>query len=168
MGLRGQLTVRDAVAEDWASIWSFFGAIVRAGESFGYDTDMGEGQVRAMWFDGPPSRTIVATGATGQILGTANMHRNRGGRGAHVASATYLVAPEHQGRGVGRALVKDSLTWARAEGYRAMQFNAVVETNAPAVRLYESLGFEVIGTVPEGFLHPRHGYVGLHIMFRRL
>jgi L-amino acid N-acyltransferase YncA len=168
VGLRAQLTVRDAVAEDWASIWSFFGAIVRAGESFGYDTDMGEDEARSMWFDGPPSRTVVATDAAGEVLGTASFHRNRGGPGAHVASATYIVSPDHQGHGVGRALVEDSLAWARAEGYRAMQFNAVVETNAPAVGLYESLGFEVIGTVPEGFLHPRHGYVGLHIMFQRL
>jgi GNAT superfamily N-acetyltransferase len=168
MGLRAQLTVREAVAEDWASIWPFFGAIIGAGESFGYDTDMGEEEARSMWLDGPPSRTVVAVDPTDEVLGTANMHRNRGGPGAHIASATYLVAPEHQGRGVGRALVEDSLGWARAEGYRGMQFNAVVETNAPAVRLYESLGFEVIGTVPEGFLHPRHGYVGLHIMYRRL
>lgn len=168
MGLRAQLSIRRAVAEDWPAIWRFFGAIVRDGESFGYDTDMGEAEARAMWLDGPPSRTIVATDAAGEVLGTANLHRNRGGPGAHIASATYIVAPEHQGHGVGRALVEDLLEWARTEGYRGMQFNAVVETNTAAVRLYESLGFEVIGTVPEGFLHPRHGYVGLHIMFRRL
>lgn len=168
MGLQAHLNVRDAVAEDWASIWPFFCEIVRAGESLGYDTDMAEQEAHEMWLDGPPSRTVVATDVTGEVLGTANTHRNRGGPGAHVASATFIVDPEHQGRRVGRALVEDSLAWARAEGYRAMQFNAVVETNAPAVSLYKSLGFEILGTVPEGFNHPRHGYVGLHIMFRRL
>jgi GNAT superfamily N-acetyltransferase len=167
VGLRAQLTVREASEQDWPAIWLFFGAIVRAGESFGYDTDMGEAQARAMWLDGPPSRTIVATHSTGEVRGSANLHRNRGGPGSHVASATFVVDPEHQGRGVGRALVEESLAWARVEGYRAMQFNAVVETNTAAVRLYESLGFQIIGTVPEGFLHPRHGYVGLHIMYRR-
>ena len=60
------------------------------------------------------------------------------------------------------------LGWARAEGYRGMQFNAVVETNAAAVALWRSLGFEVIGTVPETFAHPTEGYVGLHVMYRRL
>jgi GNAT superfamily N-acetyltransferase len=159
--------VRDAVADDWASIWPFFGAIVAAGESFGYDTDMEE-EAREMWLDGPPSRTVVAIDETGVVLGSANLHRNRGGPGAHIASATFVVRPKHQGRGVGRALVEDSLAWARAEGYRAMQFNAVVETNVPAVGLYESLGFEIVGTVPEAFNHPLHGYVGLHIMHRRL
>jgi ribosomal protein S18 acetylase RimI-like enzyme len=60
------------------------------------------------------------------------------------------------------------LDWARAEGYRAMQFNAVVETNTRAVALWRSLGFEVLTTVPEAFQHPTLGYVGLHIMHRRL
>jgi ribosomal protein S18 acetylase RimI-like enzyme len=79
-----------------------------------------------------------------------------------------MVAPAARGRGVGRALGEDFLEWARAEGYRAAQFNAVVETNTAAVELWRSLGFRIIGTVPEAFRHPRAGYVGLHIMHRRL
>jgi len=69
---------------------------------------------------------------------------------------------------VGRALGEHVLAWARAEGYRTMQFNAVVETNTGAVALWRSLGFEILGTLPEGFHHPRLGFVGLHIMHRRL
>ena len=76
--------------------------------------------------------------------------------------------PAHAGRGVGRALCEDSLAWARTAGFRAMVFNAVVATNVRAVRLYESLGFTVLGTVPEGFHHPVQGYVGLHLMHRAL
>jgi GNAT superfamily N-acetyltransferase len=168
VALRAQLSVREASERDWASIWSFFGAIAAAGESFGYDTGMREDEARAMWLDGPPSRTTVATDNSGEIIGSANMHPNRGGPGAHVASATYVVDPAHQGRGAGRALVEDSLAWARETGFRAMQFNAVVETNERAVGLYESLGFALVGTVPEAFRHPRHGYVGLHVMHRSL
>ena len=163
-----KMRIREATEQDWAAIWPFLGAIIGAGESFGYDTDMSEAQAHATWLDLPPSRTVVATDATGEVMGTANLHRNRGGPGSHVASATFVVDPKHQGQGVGRALVEDALAWARSEGYRAVQFNAVVETNTAAVGLYESLGFEVVGTVPEGFDHPRHGYVGLHIMYQRL
>jgi ribosomal protein S18 acetylase RimI-like enzyme len=79
-----------------------------------------------------------------------------------------MVDPDAGGRGVGRALGEHMLEVARAAGFRSMQFNAVVETNAVAVRLWRSLGFEVIGTVPEAFDHPHHGYVGLHVMYRRL
>lgn len=167
-GERSVHLVRDATAQDWGPIWSFLGDIIRAGESFGYDVDMSEAEARAMWLGDPPSRASVVSNAAGEILASAHMHTNRGGPGAHVASATFVVHPQHQGRGAGRALVGDALAWARREGYRAMQFNAVVETNHSAVRLYESLGFEIVGTVPEAFEHPLHGYVGLHVMHRRL
>jgi len=79
-----------------------------------------------------------------------------------------MVDPTHGGRGVGRALGEHVIAWAQAEGYRAMVFNAVVETNTRAVGLWRSLGFEVLTTIPEAFDHPVHGYVGLHVMHRRL
>ena len=160
--------VRTATAEDWPRIWPFFAEIVRAGETLGYDRDLPESRARSTWMETPNARTTVAAGAGDEILGSAATYRNRGGPGAHVASATFLVAPGAQGRGIGRALVLDALAWARGAGFRAMQFNAVAESNRGAVALYESLGFEVIGTVPEAFEHPREGLVGLHVMHRRL
>jgi GNAT superfamily N-acetyltransferase len=160
--------VREATRADWSAIWPFFQEIVRAGETIAYDRDMSEARARAMWLDGPPSRTSVPLAAEESVLGSAHMHRNHGGPGAHVASATFIVDPARQGRGVGRALVLDALAWARAQRHRAMQFNAVVAINRPAVALYESLGFETIGTVPGGFDHPTAGYVDLLIMFREL
>ena len=75
-----------------------------------------------------------------------------------------MVAPAHAGRGVGRALGEELVRWARATGYRAIQFNAVVETNVRAVGLWRSLGFEVVGTVPGAFRRPDGEYVGLHVM----
>jgi GNAT superfamily N-acetyltransferase len=95
-------------------------------------------------------------------------HANRLGPGSHVASASFMVDAAARGRGVGRALGEDFLDWARGRGYRAAQFNAVVETNTGAVALWRSLCFEVVGTVPEAFLHPQAGYVGLLVMYRRL
>jgi len=111
---------------------------------------------------------VVVAGDGDTILGSAKMGPNRPGRGAHVATASFMVDPGCQGRGVGRALGKYVVEWARAAGYRSMQFNAVVETNTAAVRLWESLGFEILTTVPEAFDHPVHGLVGLHIMYQRL
>ena len=81
---------------------------------------------------------------------------------------SFMVDPAHAGRGVGRTLGEHVIGWARAQGYRAMQFNAVVETNTRAVSLWRSLGFQILATVPEAFHHPVHGYVGLHVMHRRL
>ncbi|MYV99948.1 GNAT family N-acetyltransferase [Streptomyces sp. SID3343] len=158
------MMIREATIEDWPEIWSFLRPIVVAGETLTYPLDLGHDDARDWWFLASPNRTVVAVDETGTVLGTAKMNRNHMGNGSHIASATYLVDPVRSGRGVGRALCEYSIAWARAAGYRAMQFNAVVETNVHAVKLYRSLGFDVIGTLPEGFHHPTEGYVGLHIM----
>jgi len=160
--------IRDATAEDWPAIWPFMHVIVAAGETYSYDRDLTEDRARDMWLLTPPGRTVVAVDSGRTVLGTAKMNPNHGGPAAHVASASFIVDPQHAGKGVGRALGEHALNWARSEGYRAMQFNAVVETNRRAVALWRSLGFEVLATVPEGFHHPLHGYVGLHIMHRHL
>lgn len=165
---RPALVIRDAGPDDWDAIWPFFEEIVAAGETYAYDRDMSEDEARRLWMVVPPGRTVVATDSEGTVIGSASMYANRGGPGAHVASASFMVDPARAGRGTGRALGEHVLEWARASGYRAIQFNAVVETNEAALALWRSLGFEVLTTVPEAFDHPTHGYVGLLIMHRFL
>ena len=159
------MLIRDATTADWPLIWPFVHQIVAAGDTFTYDPHLGEAEAQAMWMVDAPGRVVVAAADGGDVVGTANMYANRSGPGAHIASASYMVDPANRGRGVGRALVVDSLRWARARGFRGMQFNAVAQTNNHAVGLYETLGFTVLGTVPGGFRHPLHGDVGLHVMF---
>jgi GNAT superfamily N-acetyltransferase len=79
-----------------------------------------------------------------------------------------MVYPSQQGRGVGRALGLDMIEWARGESYRAIQFNAVVESNAAAVHLWRELGFSILATIPEAFDHADDGLVGLHVMYLAL
>ena len=160
------MDIRPATDDDWPRIWPFFAAIVEAGETYAYPDGLTSETARTLWMEQPPGLTVVAVDGD-QVLGSAKMGPNRPGRGAHVATASFMVDPAGQGRGVGRALGEYVVEWARAAGYRSMQFNAVVETNTSAVRLWESLGFEILTTVPEAFDHPEHGLVGLHIMFQR-
>ena len=75
------------------------------------------------------------------------------------------VAREARGKGVGRALGTYLLDWARSQGFAGVQFNAVAASNVSAVTMYEGLGFRIVGTVPGAFRSPKHGPVGLHIMF---
>ena len=161
------MIIRPATDDDWPSIWPFFSVIVEAGETYAYPSGLTTGSARALWFEQPPGQTVVAV-ADGVVVGSAKMGPNRPGRGAHVATASFMVDPVRQGGGVGRALGGHAVDWARSQGYHAMQFNAVVETNTSAVHLWESLGFVVLATVPETFDHRTLGLVGLHVMYQRL
>jgi GNAT superfamily N-acetyltransferase len=111
---------------------------------------------------------VVAVSDQGIVVGSAKMGPNRPGRGSHIATASFMVAPAAHGQGIGRALGEEAIRWAREQGFHGMQFNAVVETNAAAVHLWQSLGFTIMTTIPEAFEHPQHGRVGLHVMYRQL
>ncbi|MGX5187393.1 N-acetyltransferase family protein [Streptomyces avermitilis] len=160
------MLIREAAADDWPRIWPFWHRIVAAGETYAWDPATSEEQARALWM-APGKRVYVVEDETGAVVGSAYVTPNYGGPAARVANAGFMVDPDHAGRGIGRALADHVLATAKADGYRAMVFNAVVETN-PAVQLWTSLGFTVLGTVPDAYEHPRHGSVGLHIMYRAL
>jgi L-amino acid N-acyltransferase YncA len=161
------VTITPATGEDWPAIYPFFSQIIEAGETIAYQPGMSSAQARAVWLASPPGLTVVARDDE-TILGSAQLGSNRPGRGAHVATATFMVDPAQRGKGVGRELGRYAIEWARAAGFHSMQFNAVVETNLVAVKLWQDLGFAIIGTVPEAFDHPAHGLVGMHVMYRRL
>lgn len=162
------MEIRIATADDWSGIWPFLREIVAAGQTYTWPRDVGAEQARGMWLVPAPGRTVVAVEADGTVLGSAKLTPNQLGPGAHVANASFMVAPWAAGRGIGRALGRHVLDLARADGYRAMQFNAVVASNTRAVALWRSLGFEVVGRIPEGFHHPDEGYVDLLVMYQRL
>ncbi len=167
----GRLRLREATAADVAQVAPFFRAIVEDGETYAYPSGLRDAQIADLWFESTPGRTTVVVESDGEgerVLGTAKMRPNRPGRGSHVGTASFMVEPSAAGRGIGRLLATDMIEWHRREGYRAIQFNAVVETNTAAVRLWRDLGFEILTTVPEAFDSRRYGLVGLHVMFLRL
>lgn len=161
------MLIRQYIETDWASVWPVFREVVEAGDTYAYDPAWSSDEARKVWVEVPPGHTVVACEGS-RVLGTAKMGPNRPGPGSHVATASFMVVRKARGHGVGRALGEYVISWARAQGYAAMQFNAVVESNHAAVRLWQALGFRIIGTVPEAFEHPTLGRVGLHIMHRFL
>ena len=93
----------------------------------------------------------VAVNENDQVLGLYILHPNNVGRCGHIANASYAVKGSARGLHIGEQLVLHCLNTAKALGFRIMQFNAVVATNIHARHLYECLGFQQLGTIPEGF-----------------
>ncbi len=162
------MQIRPVSDADWAAFYPVFREVVAAGETYAYPDGLSSSEAHDLWVESPPGVTVVAVSDDGSLLGSAKAGPNRPSRGSHVATASFMVSSAARGQGVGRALGEWVLAWAREQGYAAMQFNAVVETNTAAVRLWRDLGFEVVGTVPEAFDSAAHGRVGLHVMHRFL
>ena len=161
------MEIREATATDWPQIWRVLQRIFVEGRTYTVPRDIGEDAARAMWMLDPPGHTLVAV-ADDAIVGSARTGPNQQGPGSHVATASFAVDPATAGRGTGRALGAHVLAFARAQGYRSMQFNAVVATNTRAVGLWHSLGFATVGVVPQAFALPDGTLTGLHVMHREL
>ncbi|GAB3242877.1 GNAT family N-acetyltransferase [Kineosporia babensis] len=161
------MQIRALEDADWPAVYSIIREVIEGGETYAYDPDWSEETCREVWAGEGQLLTVVAVDDDGTILGTAHSGPNRPGRGSHVSTASFMVSSTARGKGVGRALGVHVLDWARSQGYHGMQFNAVVESNTVAVKLWHSLGFETIGIVPEAFDSKRHGRVGLHVMYQK-
>ncbi|HET6673436.1 MAG TPA: GNAT family N-acetyltransferase [Agromyces sp.] len=161
------LVIRPATAADWEAILPIFEQVVGEGETYVYPLALSSDTARELWMEEPPGLTVVAERA-GAIVGTAKMGPNRPGHGDHIGTASFMVDPSARGGGIGRSLGEYVIDWHRRQGFEGIQFNAVVASNEAAVRLWTSLGFEIIGTVPNAFRSPRFGRVGLHVMFLAL
>lgn len=161
------VVIRPATADDWAAIFPIIQHVVGEGETYALPASLSSDAAREYWMEQPPAQTVVAE-LHGAIVGTAKMGPNRPGHGDHIGTASFMVDQTVRGAGVGRRLGEYVIDWHRRQGYEGIQFNAVVASNEAAVRLWTSLGFEIVGTVPNAFRSPSHGRVGLHVMFLAL
>jgi ribosomal protein S18 acetylase RimI-like enzyme len=159
-------TIRPATDADWPYILRIVGPVLAAGETYAVESDLDDEGLRAYWL--MPEHEVFVAEIDGHIIGTYYLMANQRGGGAHVANCGYMTAPQARGKGVARAMCLHSLERARARGFKAMQFNHVVSTNAGAVTLWQKLGFEIVGTLPDAFEHPVHGFVDSYVMFRAL
>jgi L-amino acid N-acyltransferase YncA len=161
-----KIGIRAATEGDAEAIWKILEPVIRAGETYTLPGAMTREEAMAYWFEA--GHEVFVAEEEVEIVGTYFLRANQEGGGAHVANCGYMTAPWATGRGVARAMCQHSLERARERGFRAMQFNFVVSRNERAVRLWQSLGFEIVGRLPGAFAHPKLGFVDALVMFREL
>lgn len=160
------MPIRRASEADFEGMWAIFAAVVATGDTLPFTSATSPEFFRAQWLGDSGMSFVAAEDAS--VLGMYKLGANLPGLGSHIASATYLVSPTEQGKGIGKALVRHSMTQAEEAGFLAMQFNYVVSTNTAAVALYEKLGFSIAGTLPKAFKHQQLGLVDAYVMHRFL
>lgn len=160
------MSIREACEQDWAAIWPIFREIVRAGETYAFDPQMSKAEGQQLWMVAPRKTYVYDSG--GQILGTYFLKSNFAGPGSHVCNCGYMVSAQARGRGLATRFCEHSQQVALALGYKAMQFNYVASTNEAAVRLWQRLGFHVVGRLPGAVNHPSKGLVDALVMYKWL
>ena len=160
------MTIRPSHPADHEAMAAIFQSVIATGTTYAFapDTSRDEGLA---YFVGPGIASWVVEDE-GRVVGMYKLIPNRGGLGSHVANASFMVDPQHSGHGVGKLMGRHCLREARRAGFLAMQFNFVVSTNTPAVTLWKTLGFQIVGTLPKAFKHRERGLVDAYVMYRFL
>ena len=160
------MTIRPAGPADANAIWEILEPTIRSGETYTLPRDMGREEALAYWFSAEHAVFVAEEG--GEVLGTYYLRANQKGGGAHVCNCGYMTAARATQRGIAGAMCEHSLEYAKAQGFRAMQFNFVVSSNETALHLWQKYGFATVGRLPGAFLHPRLGYVDALVLYRAL
>jgi len=160
------LNIKLAQEIHYQEIWNIFHNIVKAGDTYVYDPNTTQEEALAIWCS-PIVTTYVAT-LDDKVMGTYIIKPNFPGLGSHIANCSYMVSDQARGLGVGRAMAEHSIKLAKELGFIAIQFNIVVSSNETAIKLWQALGFEIIGTTLKGFNHQKLGYIDSYIMYKSL
>lgn len=160
-------SIRPFQSQDWPFLWPILQSVFATGDTYAFPPSSTETEIYDAWIN-LPQATFVAVNDAGAVIGTYILKPNQPGLGGHVCNCGYVVADSARGRGIAAALCEHSQVHAQSLGYRSMQFNLVVSTNVVAVRLWQKLGFAIVGTLPGAFKHRHLGYVDAYVMHKSL
>ena len=160
------ISIRAAIESDKPAIWIIIKAVISTGDTYVFDPETPEDEMLDYWF--APDKHVFVAEDDGDVVGTFWLKPNSPGLGSHVCNAAYMVSPGASGKGIGRKMAEFSLDEARRLGFTAMQFNFVVSSNAAAVKLWQSIGMEIIGEIPDAFDHRKLGLTSAYVMYRKL
>ncbi len=161
------ISIRKFEEKDKEQIWKIIEYVISRGDTFTDAPDSSREFALEDWCSSE-KHTFVAVDENEKILGTFYIKANQSGLGSHIANGSYMVSPKARRKGVGRLMGEYSLEEAKRLGFHAMQFNFVVKSNEKAVNLWKSLGFEIIGEIPDAYRHLENGLTNAYIMYRKL
>jgi ribosomal protein S18 acetylase RimI-like enzyme len=160
------IKIRKATESDKPAVWEIIKSVIAGGDTYVFSPDTPESEMISYWFSS--EKFVYVAEDNGETLGTYWIKANQPGLGSHVANGAYMVSPKAKGKGIGRLMAEHSLEEARRLGFKAIQFNFVVKSNEVAVRLWQKVGFEIIGEIPDAFDHKENGLTNAYIMYRKL
>ena len=144
------MIVRAYEKKDLESMIQIWNEVVDEGVAFPQE-ELLHGITGADFFASQTYSAVAEDENSHTIHGLYILHPNNVGRCGHICNASYAVSSKSRGQHIGEKLVIDSLYHAKKHAFKILQFNAVVENNTYARRLYEKLGFIQLGTIPNGF-----------------
>jgi L-amino acid N-acyltransferase YncA len=160
------IKIRQATEQDKPAIWQIIKAVIATGDTYVFDPATPEREMMEWWFS--PEKHVYVAEQNGEVVGTYWIKPNQPGLGSHVCNAAYMVAPKATGKGIGMQMGEHSFDEARRLGFDSMQFNFVVKSNIAAVKLWQKIGMQIIGEIPDAFNHVRDGMTNALIMYRKL
>ncbi len=158
--------IREITKADFERFWPTFSAVIQAQETYAFDPEMTLEQAYTLWCEYPLKAFVCVEDDI--VLGTYYIKPNAMGPSSHICNCGYMVLSEARGKGIARLMCEHSQKTALSLGFDAMQFNSVVSTNQIAVKLWEKLGFHIIGTIPKAYKHARLGLVDSYVMYKWL
>ncbi len=139
------INVRDMRPDDEGALFDLYREVVADG---GAQPLGGRATLKTFRIGWTDNRRVFVAVHDDQIAGSYFIRPNFPAFAAHIAQSGYIVARHARRKGIGRMLLEDSLHRAANLGYSAMMFNLVFERN-PSRHLYESVGLQAIGRIPQ-------------------
>lgn len=164
--MQKEVTIRPVKPEEYDQIWEILRQVIKTGDTYVFDPESSKEKMLGYWIS--PDKHCFVAEVEGAVAGSFLIKNNQPDLGNHVANASYIVHPEFRGLGIGRKIGEASIFKAKELGYHAMQFNYVIKTNTPAVTLWKSLGFRIVGEVPNAYRHQHLGLTNVYIFYREL